>query len=597
MAGEYNINPVYQGGFSTMDPGASSYGSIISGGYGVEAKQFGLTTDPRTANVLQQVSGKISTGLTNIEVEGISPAVFESIPKQHLKEVNRLAKLTGMNVSLHGPSIEASGISDKGFSETGRKEAEKEMILAVERGHELDPQGNIPITFHSTAGLPGAEMIKTKDKEEIKEAFVINTESGSMMRMPIKEKFFPGEKSLGIQKEIDEANEESWTHSLSNLAYNINRANELISESEATKKIIEKEKVSKSAIELDKDQKRMEHVYEAGTSFFNDSYRSLKQLYNKAYENAKIEDNKQQIQDLDILNKKISKSVSEIEKDPKSFRSIELKQAIMEDGLKTLNSFTDAPPQILKPLNDFAKERTTQTFANVALHGFKKFGDKAPIISIENPPAGAAFSTGKELKQVVEDTRKKFVKTAVKQEIMSQSDAEKQAEKLIGVTWDVGHINMLRKKGYEKEDILKETEAIKPLLKHVHLSDNFGFEHTELPMGMGNVPMKEIMEKLGKEGFEARKIIEAAQWYEHFKTSPVTETLDAFGAPIYSGGRSPYWNQTLGLYQDYSGSFGEIFPPINYETFGGSFSQLPSELGGQRPGVAGSRMSGASAEV
>ena len=30
------------------------------------------------------------------------------------------------------------------------------------------------------------------------------------------------------------------------------------------------------------------------------------------------------------------------------------------------------------------------------------------------------------------------------------------------------------------------------VLGHIHLSDNFGFEHTKLPMGMGNFPTKEV---------------------------------------------------------------------------------------------------------
>ena len=151
---------------------------------------------------------------------------------------------------------------------------------------------------------------------------------------------------------------------------------------------------------------------------------------------------------------------------------------------------------------------------------------------------------------------------------------------------------MLRKYGYDSKDIIKETEKIAPLVKHVHLSDNFGFEHTELPMGMGNVPMKEIMEKLGKEGFEGKKVIEASSWWQHFKTPPVKESLQAFGSPIYSMQMAPYWNQALGFQQDYYSGLGTTFPQINYETFGAGFSQLPLELGGQRPGAQGSRMSG-----
>jgi len=192
----------------------------------------------------------------------------------------------------------------------------------------------------------------------------------------------------------------------------------------------------------------------------------------------------------------------------------------------------------------------------------------------------------------VEESRKKFIEKA-KKEGMSESEARGAAAKLIGVTWDVGHINMLRKYGYEKADIVKEAEKVAKLVKHVHLSDNFGFEHTELPMGMGNVPVKEILEKLGKEGFDAKKIIEAGNWWQHFRTPPFKETLEAFGSSIYSMQMAPYWNQSIGLQQDYyAGLAGQWLPQINYETFGTGFSRLPAELGGQRQGAEGSRMSG-----
>ena len=111
-------------------------------------------------------------------------------------------------------------------------------------------------------------------------------------------------------------------------------------------------------------------------------------------------------------------------------------------------------------------------------------------------------------------------------------------------------------------------------------------------MGMGNVPMKEIMEKLGEKGFEAKKIIEAGDWWQHFKTAPVQETFEAFGSPVYGMKMGPYWNQSQGLQQGYFGGYGAMLPQVNYETFGAGFSQLPAELGGQRMGGRGSRMSG-----
>jgi sugar phosphate isomerase/epimerase len=80
----------------------------------------------------------------------------------------------------------------------------------------------------------------------------------------------------------------------------------------------------------------------------------------------------------------------------------------------------------------------------------------------------------------------------MKEQKLDEAKAEKEAEKLIGITWDVGHINMIRRFGYSEKDVIKEAGKVAPMLKHVHLSDNFGLEHTELPMGMGNVPIKEI---------------------------------------------------------------------------------------------------------
>ena len=97
------------------------------------------------------------------------------------------------------------------------------------------------------------------------------------------------------------------------------------------------------------------------------------------------------------------------------------------------------------------------------------------------------------------------------------------------------------------------------------------------------------IEKLVK---KEEKIIEAGNWWQHFKTTPFQETLEAFGSPIYGMKMAPYWNQYLGLHQGYFGGRGEMYPQINYETFGTSFTQLPVELGGSRGGGAGSRMGG-----
>jgi len=573
--GDYTINDIYQGGYSSLSP---SYGDIFTG-YMVKAGSLGLTTDPRTANVLQDVSTKLSTGVKQIELAAVSPEVFESIPKQHLKEINRLSKLTGVDVSVHAPVIEASGITREGFSESNRESAERQMNSAVERSHEVNPNGNIPVTFHSSAIIP--QPVKPKGKEIEEEAFAINSETGSISKIPLRERHLTEEKP-NIKKELDKANEDSWSSNLSHLSYSLERGSELITHYGALASLAEAEK--KAGKDLTAEQRRARAGFNAATAFLNDSYRELKEIYETAYRNAEGHEKKM----LDELKERTEDNIKKIERAPTSREGIQLRQGIIEEGLETLNKIS--PPQIFRPLDEFAKEKTIQTFSNIALNSYNKFKDKAPIISIENPPVGGAFSTGKELKEIVEKSREKFVEKAVEQG-MPESEAKAQAEKLLGVTWDVGHINMLRKYGYKAEDIVKETEEVKELIKEVHISDNFGFEHTELPWGMGNVPMKEIMETLPEK--DVRKIIEAGSWWQHFKTAPFKETLEATGSSLYSMHMAPYWNQALGLYQGYYGGLaGQWLPQTHYETFGTSFSDTPMELGGQRPGAQGSRMSG-----
>jgi hypothetical protein len=98
---------------------------------------------------------------------------------------------------------------------------------------------------------------------------------------------------------------------------------------------------------------------------------------------------------------------------------------------------------------------------------------------------------------------------------------------------------------------------------------------------MGNVPLKEIMAKLGEKGFEGKKIIEAGTWWQHFQTNPMKESMEGLGSPMYSAGPGPYWNQSLGLQQGYFSGYGMMLPSNNYQTFGAGFSQLPQELGGE----------------
>lgn len=583
----YKISDVYQGGYSSLSPPSSSYAT---------AGSFGITTDPRNANILKEVSDKLSSGVKNIEIEGVSPEVFDSIPKQQLKEVHRLSKLTGIDVSLHGPVINVAGFTQNGYSDSDREISERKVAETLLRSHELNPDGNINVNFHSSEGVPGSQMLPPSEREKAgtkyKRLIVVNKETGRMAPLEPETEYYPEMSEEEIKKgksktpesRIKTLNETEWDNSLNQLFFNQERVKEILDKTEPLLKPVMNPKTG----ELPKFEELPPSIqpeiakrfYTAG-NYLKDLHHHANSLFSKAYKYGTSE----QKHELEKLSEQFKKTIENGGNNP--FRQAEAMSFL-------LNKLREERyiPEMYVPVEQFSIEKGSETYGNAAWQSYKKFRDKSPVLVIENPPAGQAIATGKDIRDIVVKSREKFIQNAVK-EGMSESQAKREAEKFIGATWDVGHVNMLRKYGYSEKEIIEEAKEVAPLIKHVHLSDNFGFEHTELPMGMGNVPLKEIMEKLGKKGFEAKKIIEAGHWWQHFRTPPFQETLENTGSPIYSMKMAPYWNQSLGFYQGYlPGMEGQWLPQINYETFGTGFSRLPAELGGQKQGAQGSRMSG-----
>ena len=594
-AGDYKINEIYQGGPSSLNPPSDN--SITAG-------SLGLTTDPRSANILKEVSSKLSTGVKQIELEFVSPEVFDSIPKQQLTEVRRLSKLTGVGLSVHGPVMDTTGITQQGFSELGREASEKRIIQTIERSHELDPQGNIVVNFHSAEGIPGTEwktLGENGKEREAKKLIVVDRETGKLAPLEEEKKFYPGEekarKSIRNPKKVlADLNNTEWGNSLSQIEFNREHAERILKDThpifiDKYLKLMKNE-LSTTGSKESEQPKISSEEYEkikeihAAQEYLKQAEMNANALFNKAYKYGTSEKKEA----LDEISKQYGKLLG-MKDDKRTIQSFDPKK--QSDAMYFLTkSLQRVQPEMHVPVEEFATEQSSKTFGNAAFEAYERFKDNAPIISIENPPAGFALSTGEDLKNLAEKSREHFVERLVQEKNKSKKAAERIAERLIGVTWDVGHINMLRKQGFGEEGIIKETEKIAPFIKHVHLSDNFGFEHTELPMGMGNVPLKKIMDKLGEKGFEAKKIIEAAGWWQHFKTPPVQETMEALGSPMGATAPGLYWNQAVGLQQGYSSGYGQMLPDINYQTFGAGFLQLPVELGGQVKGAQGGRMSG-----
>jgi hypothetical protein len=259
-----------------------------------------------------------------------------------------------------------------------------------------------------------------------------------------------------------------------------------------------------------------------------------------------------------------------------------------EDGLVNAIDQVNAP-KVWKPVSEIAEDKVSETVANVMYKLYDRNKNIAledlPTLALENFQPVTPLSRAEDLKAAIKLAREKFVEKMTPE--VGKDRAKKAANKLIGATWDVGHINMMRRAGYSeeklKELVLKEAKTIAKDVRHLHLTDNFGFGDSHLAPGMGNVPFKETLEEMEKAGFfndpKRRAIVEAGALPKDFQISPTPFILDHFNSPLYKMGEtSPHWrDERPSMYQE---TFVE-YPQGNFNLYGSSFTTLPRELGGQ----------------
>ena len=455
---------------------------------------------------------------------------------------------------------------------------------------------------------------------------VVDERSGQFTQIVPKENYLTNEKA-DVYKELAEQNKKVWETALSQVSFHSMQGKDAIdaglsldkriaekdddeekfrksmkhiweiSKTEEGQKIIEKE-VYNNPLKKQIIESKINHLNH-GEIYAKEAYLNLQEHFNKAWvatqktiDTSKTDaERKKAEEDFNKLKRFQQEIISKKENLFKQSNTEELANEVQR-GVNVLNSLS-ATPQTFRPLREFAIDKASETFANLAVRSYDKFKETSPVISIENPPAGMGLCRGEDIRDLVDEARKRFAKKAEEKFGLSKKQAEIQAEKLIGATWDLGHINMIKKYGYTDENLKEETRAVGKRIKNVHLSDNFGMEHTELPMGMGNVPTKAHMDIINEYNKKVKKVIEAGDWYQHMQTSPLGETLAAFGSPLYAMQMGPYWSQAQGNMGGYFAGMG-YNPEIHHSMYGAGFANLPIELGGQMAGK--NRLSGAPTE-
>lgn len=628
-----NYEGFYGGGVSALSP---EYGVLTN--YHMSAANLGFPGSPQSANQVQDVVNAIKHGTKTFEVTMLQPDVGESIPTQHFEEMRALMKLTGVKPSVHAPLIDAAGFGEKGWSPSGQADNERRLFGAIEKAQMLDPSGNLPIVIHATNGAPGTEWRPgDKDKGEkdvvMQSATMINKESGQMQVINRDYQFRPGSdptKSFdakhrevkggepGIlfdaEGSIDSANSSDWKNRMTEVAQMAKHVDEIIGSAplnlgkyqggyiiEGTNQVVGPQIAGNRLNgfepigELDVDTGQVgdyNRIRKAGI-FLSNAELSFGSAFHQAYKYGTPEQQKELKKLSDNYYEESEKIPDVFQVDGKDAVSIwgpVRKQELLTKSLGELQKITrgGGAPKVFELTEDFAMDKAAETFGSLAAKSYDSFQEKAPVLAIENMYQGMAFSRAEDMKKLVEKSRGEFEKHLISKG-KSKSEAERLAKEKLGVTWDVGHLNIMKKTGFTDKDVVEQTKIInedKSMVKHIHLTDNFGYADTHLVPGMGNVPIKGILEELEKNGRfdEMKKITEAGGMVQHFKKLPHSMTMAAFGSGIYGMKNGPTWNQAVDLQGAYFGGYGNLNPSTHHQYFGAGFTTMPVELGGAMPG-------------
>jgi len=489
----------------------NEYKNGMDSSFSLRFGDMSWTTNPQTANQLAELGKRLNEGVKNVEIGALSQQVFDAIPKQHFEEIRRMAKMGEVELSLHAPLTDPAGFTQQGWQEHQRKLAEQEFKDVIDRAVDLNPEGGMPVNFHSSGGgIPAVIWAKNeKDKPEQKQAITaVNTRTGEIKLLP-REKINwldRPDKELTPERRLDSLNKSSWDQDIMNFM-SLKKTKEEINYMQDRWRVNTPEGRELFAMEVKKqnggkfseEEKKNYHLLKDQDSSYDNHKRQiemnmmsqLNNLYNDYVDSLTDEDKKnretQKILDvfkevkkryIDANTKRYEfyKSQHEWEDKNKGMdeetllsmrrrRELEFNDKLKKQGLDIAPEdvanilMKIQAPDRFRPVDDVAKEKAAETFANVALHAYQKHKDKAPLITVENVFPDWTLSRADSLRGLIEETKKKFV-SKLKEEGVSETKAKELAEKNIGATWDVGHINQLRKYGYTKEDIIKESDHV-----------------------------------------------------------------------------------------------------------------------------------------
>lgn len=222
-----------------------------------------------------------------------------------------------------------------------------------------------------------------------------------------------------------------------------------------------------------------------------------------------------------------------------------------------------------KPIEEVGLQRTANSIATAAMYAYakeKKQNLKEPIfIAPENVFAETYGGRPDELREIIKTSRKAMVEKLKSN--MSEDEAWKVANDHIKATIDIGHAYTWRKYFSGNDEDFKKwlMNEMKQLAKegiigHVHLTDNFGYDDEHLTIGEGNVPVREFIDEIKKEGYKGVMIAEVGGQPEGKLHEALLGSWRSLNSPVYRidpGGSGFGWSD-FGSY-----SFGRTTNPFS----------------------------------
>jgi len=601
-----------------------------------------LGTDLTTyqANQLKGINEQINVGAKAPMICTLERKIWETIPEQHFEEIRRLGKITGVKPTFHSPILDTVGFEKGvGISEEKRRAEERILEDVIIKAHRAVPDYAVPISVHSEALGAAVKRVKEwtdpktgkKYEDFILQDWAIDQKSGQILPLNVEVRKVPAKEAgkvweyelWDVNKKIQSANFSLWQSEVERLGAAMARIKEiekleteLPPEQQAGLEGYKETLLShiESAIpelfdSIERFKPPVAKKWEELNEFEKSIFKNKKELFEQAKKEFEKKKKKalEEWQKFHRIHKDIQEKMKRASMEEKQ-RLAALETRAFERTLWEWNKFFGETvhnpafrPERIVPFRQIEIEQAAKTFGEAAVKSFEVAkGDlsKAPIIAIENPPADQfGLARAEELNQLIKKAREIAAKKIQEKFRISKEKAQKAAEHIIGLTWDIGHINLLRQFGYKEEDLIKETKKVAPHVKFLHLTDNFGTADSHLVPGQGNIPIEAMLKELQKAGFKGPAALEVGGFISAYKTSPWPYVLEHIDSPIYEMEAAPTWGHAVHSYffgsSGYPVGYGTILPQYHIEEWGAGFSELPLALGAPKPGGERSKFSGA----